>query len=101
MVDMVRERACQAVKGDGKHCEAAPLSGEDHCFWHSPKHAEGVAEAGRLGGLGRRRRLEARRAEMVPAAELAELLAEEYEGWAPGDLKGGDDGEEPTVTDAA
>ena len=55
MVDIVRERACQAVKGDGKHCEAAPLSGEDHCFWHSPKHAEEVAEAGRLGGLRRRR----------------------------------------------
>ena len=55
MVDIVRERACQAVKEDGKHCEAAPLSGEDYCFWHSPKHAEEVAEAGRLGGLRRRR----------------------------------------------
>ena len=48
-----------------------------------------------------RQRLEAARAEMVPASELAELLAEEHEGWAAGDLKGGDDGEEPTVTDAA
>src|SRR3990172_5365095 len=55
MVDIVKERACQAIKEDGKHCEAAPLSGEDYCFWHSPKHAEKVAEAGRLGGLRRRR----------------------------------------------
>jgi len=28
-------------------------------------------------------------------------MAEEHEGWAAGDLKGGGDGEEPTVTDAA
>ncbi len=48
-----------------------------------------------------RQRLEAARAEMVPASEFAELLAEEYEGWYAGDLKGGGDGEEPTVTDAA
>ena len=55
MVDIVRERACQAVKDDGKRCEAAPLTGEEYCFWHSPKHADDVAEAGRLGGLRRRR----------------------------------------------
>jgi len=48
-----------------------------------------------------RQRLEAARAEMVPASEFAELLTEEHEGWAAGDLKGGDDGEEPTVTAAA
>ncbi len=26
-----------------------------HCFWHSPEHAQEVAEARRLGGLRRRR----------------------------------------------
>ena len=48
-----------------------------------------------------RQRLEAARAEMVPPSEFAELLTEDHEGWAAGDLRGGDDGEEPTVTDAA
>ncbi len=55
MVDVVRERVCQTVKDDGSRCEAPPLINEDYCFWHSPKHAEEVAEAGRLGGLRRRR----------------------------------------------
>ena len=55
MVDVVRERVCQAVKDDGSRCEAPPLVDEEFCFWHSPKHAEEVAEAGRLGGLRRRR----------------------------------------------
>ena len=55
MVEDVKERVCQAVKEDGSRCEAPPLVDEDFCFWHSPKHAEEVAEAGRLGGLRRRR----------------------------------------------
>ncbi len=48
-------RVCQAVKDDGSRCEAPPLVDQDYCFWHSPQHAEEVAEAGRLGGLRRRR----------------------------------------------
>ena len=36
-------------------CQAAPLREGDYCFWHSPEHAEDVAEARRLGGLRRRR----------------------------------------------
>ena len=48
-----------------------------------------------------RRRREAARAEMVPATEFAELLAEEHEGWAAAELKDPDDGGEPTVTTAA
>ena len=55
MVEDVKERVCQATKDDGSRCEAPPLVDEDFCFWHSPKHAEEVAEAGRLGGLRRRR----------------------------------------------
>jgi hypothetical protein len=55
MVDAVRGRVCQAAKDDGSRCEAAPLTGGEYCFWHDPKHAEEVAEAGRLGGLRRRR----------------------------------------------
>ena len=55
MADAVRERVCKAVKDDGSQCEAAPLTDGEHCFWHSPEHAEEVAEAGRLGGLRRRR----------------------------------------------
>ncbi len=48
-----------------------------------------------------RRRQEVARAEMVPATEFAELLAEEHEGWAAADLKDRDDGGEPIVTTAA
>jgi len=48
-----------------------------------------------------RQRQETARAEIEPASEFVELLTEDHEGWAAGDLKGGDDGEEPTVTDAA
>ena len=55
MVDVVRERVCQAVKEDGSRCEAPPLVDGEFCFWHSPEHTEEVAEAGRLGGLRRRR----------------------------------------------
>ncbi len=55
MADAVRERVCKAVKDNGNQCEAAPLTDGEHCFWHSPEHAEEVAEAGRLGGLRRRR----------------------------------------------
>ena len=36
-------------------CQAAPIKGGEHCFWHSPEYAEDVAEARRLGGLRRRR----------------------------------------------
>jgi len=55
LVEDVKERVCRATKDDGSRCEAPPLVDEDFCFWHSPKHAEEVAEAGRLGGLRRRR----------------------------------------------
>ena len=55
MVNVVRERVCQAVKDDGSRCEAAPRTGGEYCFWHDPEHAGEVAEAGRLGGLRRRR----------------------------------------------
>ncbi len=55
MADAVTDRVCKAVKDDGSQCEAAPLTDGEHCFWHSPAHAEEVAEAGRLGGLRRRR----------------------------------------------
>ncbi len=55
MADAVRERVCKSVKGNGSQCEAAPLTDGEHCFWHSPEHAEEVAEAGRLGGLRRRK----------------------------------------------
>ncbi len=51
----VRGRACQAVKDDGSRCEAAPLTDREYCFWHDPDHAEEVVEAGRLGGLRRRK----------------------------------------------
>ena len=36
-------------------CRAAPLREGEYCFMHSPEHAEDMAEAGRLGGLRRRR----------------------------------------------
>ena len=48
-------RNCNFKKEDGQLCQAAPLKEGAHCFWHSPEHAEDVAEARRLGGLRRRR----------------------------------------------
>jgi len=48
-------RTCKALKEDGGRCQAAPLLDGDFCLWHSPEHAEEVAEARRLGGLRRRR----------------------------------------------
>jgi hypothetical protein len=55
MAEGVKERVCGAVKDDGSPCEAAPRTGGEYCFWHDPEHAGEVAEAGRLGGLRRRR----------------------------------------------
>ena len=48
-------RGCAFRKSDGQSCRAAPLTNEEFCFWHSPNHAEEVADARRLGGLRRRR----------------------------------------------
>ena len=55
MTRMIARRRCSYIKDDGSTCQAAPLRDGDLCFWHSPTHAEEVAEAGRLGGLRRRR----------------------------------------------
>ncbi len=46
-------------------------------------------------------RLKAARKEMIPASELAELLADDHEGWADSDLEPQKGEEEPQVTDAA
>jgi len=43
------------VKDDGQSCRAPRLRDSEFCFWHSPEHADEVAEARRLGGLRRRR----------------------------------------------
>ncbi len=48
-----------------------------------------------------RRRTDDARAEMVPAAKLAEILVERHEGWSDEDLVPAEDGEEPVVSDAA
>jgi hypothetical protein len=48
-------RTCRFSKENGALCRAAPLTGEDLCFWHSPTTAQEAAEARRLGGLRRRR----------------------------------------------
>ena len=48
-------RACSHRKDDGEPCRAAPVHGNEFCFWHSPDHAEEAAEARRLGGLRRRK----------------------------------------------
>jgi hypothetical protein len=52
---MVARRACKATTPDGSPCRAPPLTDGDYCRMHSPKHAEVVQEARRLGGLRRRR----------------------------------------------
>lgn len=46
-------------------------------------------------------RLAAAREEMVPASEFAEILAEEYDGWAEEDLEAQEDDGEPVVKWAA
>ena len=46
---------CSFRKPDGQRCRAAPLTDQEYCFWHSPEHAEEVAEARRLGGFRKRR----------------------------------------------
>ncbi len=48
-----------------------------------------------------RRRTDDARAEVVPAAKLAETLVERHEGWSDEDPVPAEDGEEPLVSDAA
>jgi len=43
------------VKNDGQPCGAPRLRDGEYCFWHSPDHADELAEAQRLGGLRRRK----------------------------------------------
>ena len=52
---MVNASTCRAVKDDGQPCGAPRLRDGEYCFWHSPDHAEELAEAQRLGGLRRRK----------------------------------------------
>lgn len=53
---MTREAAgCMAVSASGSPCRAAPLKEERWCLMHHPDHAEGVAEARRLGGMRRKK----------------------------------------------
>jgi hypothetical protein len=52
---MVVSRTCKAIAEGGGQCRAAPLRESDFCLWHSPEHADEVAEGRRLGGLRRRR----------------------------------------------
>jgi len=48
-----------------------------------------------------RRLVDEARAEMVPAAELAEILVEGYEGWTEADMVPGGEDDEQTVSDKA
>ena len=48
-----------------------------------------------------RRRTDDARAEVVPAAKLAEILVERHGGWSDDDLVPAEDGEEPVVSDVA
>jgi hypothetical protein len=43
------------VKDDGQPYGAPRLRDSEFCFWHSPDHANELAEAQRLGGLRRRK----------------------------------------------
>ena len=52
---MMIRRTCAYRHEDGRACKAAPLRDSLFCLWHSPEHAEQVAESRRLGGLRRRR----------------------------------------------
>lgn len=48
-------RSCKQPKDDGQPCRAPPLQDGDFCLFHSPDHAQEMAEARRLGGLRRRK----------------------------------------------
>ena len=52
---MATDTVCRANKKNGQPCSAPRLRNSEFCFWHSPEHAKDVVEAGRLGGLRRRR----------------------------------------------
>src|SRR6266511_4111543 len=52
---MMIPRTCAYRHQDGRACRAPPLRDSDFCLWHSPEHAEQVAESRRLGGSRRRR----------------------------------------------
>ena len=51
----MKASTCRAVKNDGQPCGAPRLRDGEYCFWHSPDHADELAEAQRLGGLRRRK----------------------------------------------
>ena len=46
---------CTATLPDGRRCHATLQRDADVCVFHSPEHADEVAEARRRGGLHRRR----------------------------------------------
>ena len=48
-------RRCLGIKEEGGACQAPPLLGGDHCFWHDPTTQAEAQEARRLGELRRRR----------------------------------------------
>jgi hypothetical protein len=48
-------KTCAFRFPDGRSCGAAPLRDDLFCLWHSPEHAEQVAESRKLGGSRRRR----------------------------------------------
>lgn len=50
-------RRCPAHTRAGMPCQAAPLSGSDYCFIHSPETATARAKARKAGGRARGRNL--------------------------------------------
>ncbi len=52
---MVTARACSGLTKTRERCGAPPMHDQEHCFWHSPDHAEEAAAARKLGGQRRRR----------------------------------------------
>ncbi len=71
-------RQCVYRKENDQPCRAVPLTNREFCFWHSPEHAEEIAEARRLGGLRRRREVALAGAYefngLVAVADLRRLL---------------------------
>jgi len=55
VVDGGQTGTCSGVKADGSPCQAHALRDAEYCFYHSPDHADEVAEARRLGGQRRRK----------------------------------------------
>ena len=72
-------KKCKYRKGN-RHCKNYALTGDDYCFFHSPRKAKSRAQAQRKGGkkaLGEKKRvLQGSNIEIKNTSDIVELLNE-------------------------